>query len=55
VAQAAARLHVILLELLARAAAVPGLAAGEIRPDQVVIELESRRKAGDDDGEAWPV
>src|SRR6185503_19515875 len=55
VAQAAARLDVVLLELLPRAAAVPGLAAGEIRPDQAVVELEPGREPGDDDGEPGAV
>src|SRR6185437_8682322 len=55
VAEAAARLDVVLLELLARAAAVAGLTAGEIGPDQLVVELEPRREAGDDDGEPGAV
>src|SRR6185437_5823254 len=55
VAEAAARLDVVLLELLARAAAVAGLTAGEIGPDQLVVDLEPRREAGDDDGEPGAV
>ena len=54
-AQAAARVDVVLLELLARAAPVAGLAAGEVALDQLVVELEARRKAADDDGQAGPV
>ncbi len=45
VAQAGARLDVVLLELLARAAAVAGLAAGEVCADQLVVELEAGREA----------
>ena len=54
-AQAAARLDVVLLELLARAAPVAGLAAGEVAADQLVVELEAGRKPGDDDREPGPV
>ena len=38
-------LDVVLLELLPRAAPVAGLAAGEVALDQLVVELEARRKA----------
>ena len=55
VADAAERPHVVLLELLARAAAVARLAAGEVAADQLVVELDARRHAADDDRQAGPV
>ena len=54
-AQAAPWVDVILLELLARAAPVAGLAAGEVALDQLVVELEAGREPADDDGQAGPV
>src|SRR6185312_7980650 len=55
VADAAERPHVVLLELLARAAAVARLAARQVAADQLVVELDARRHAADDDRQAWPV
>ena len=54
-AQAAPWVDVVLLELLARAAPVAGLAAGEVALDQLVVELEAGGKPADDDGQAGPV
>ena len=54
-ADAAERPHVVLLELLARAAAVARLAAGQVAADQLVVELDARRHAADDDRQARPV
>ena len=55
VADAAERPHVVLLELLARAAAVARLAAGEVAADQLVVELDARGHAADDDRQARSV
>ena len=55
VTQAGARLDVVLLELLAGAPAVAGLPPGEVGPDQLVVELEPRREARDDDCQAGAV
>ena len=45
-AHAAEDLDVVLLDLLPRAAAVAGLAAGEVAADRLAVDLEPRRQPG---------
>src|SRR5262249_13526387 len=53
--EAAERAHVVLLELLAGAASIAGLPPAEVAADQLVVELDARGDAADDDRKARSV
>ncbi len=53
--EAAEDLGIVTLDLLARAAPVAGLPAGEVAAERLAIDLEARRQARDDGGDSRPV
>ena len=55
VPKAGEHLHLVGLDLLARAAPVALLAAPQIGVDRLAVENETRRQAGDDGDEGGPV
>ncbi len=54
-AQPAEDLRLVLLELLARGASVPGLPAGQVAPHALAVDLQASREAGDDGGDTGAV